>query len=100
MTINRIRPIAIFAPIFLSLSACQQLTEDVGTSIEVDVLIANGSVFSGIGGDTLESLDVGIKGDKIFYVGDAEGDNVDAAVILDASGLIAASTLSPSTSPT
>lgn len=90
MRFDRYSLVAILASASLLLSACQQGTEDVESAIQVDILIRNGSVFSGVAGDTLKPLDVGIQDDKIVYVGDAEKDEVNAATRIDASGLIVA----------
>ena len=87
---SRHRLAALLALTFFLMAACQQGAEDAETAIQIDILIRNGSVFSGTAGDSLEPADVGIKGDKIVFVGDAEKDNVDAAIRIDASGLIVA----------
>jgi N-acyl-D-aspartate/D-glutamate deacylase len=79
---------AILASILSLLLACQMGTGPAQTAIQVDILIANGTVFSGIAGDALQPVDVGVKGQKIVYVGNADKDNVDAATKIDATGLI------------
>jgi len=90
MRFDRYRLVAILASTSLLLSACQQGTKDAESAIHVHILIQNGLVFSGVAGDTLKPVDVGIQDDKIVYVGDAEKDDVNAATRIDASGLIVA----------
>ena len=65
----------------LVLSSCQ-------SQIEADYLIENGTVF--LGDNTKgQELDVAVKGGDIIYVGKASN-HIDAAITLDATGLIVA----------
>jgi N-acyl-D-amino-acid deacylase len=56
---------------------------------QVDVLIRGGSVIDGSGG-AAHAADVGIRGDRIIFVGNAATGRVTAAKTIDASGLIVA----------
>ncbi len=60
--------------------------DDVG---EVDLLIRGGTVVDGTGAPS-RVADVGIRGDRIAFVGDAASSNVTAARTLDATGLVVA----------
>jgi N-acyl-D-aspartate/D-glutamate deacylase len=60
--------------------------ESVG---EVDILIRGGTVVDGTGASSRVE-DVGIRGDRIAFVGDAASSNVTAARTLDAKGLVVA----------
>ena len=57
--------------------------------LSVDVLIRGGRVIDGTGTDARPS-DVGIRGDRIVFVGDARARGITAARTLDATGLIVA----------
>jgi len=72
---------AVFA-----LTACGETRDEVLPRIEVDILITGGMVFSGRDGESLERADIGIRGDRIVWVGDTN--DVSAAMILDADGSI------------
>ncbi|HEU6453295.1 MAG TPA: D-aminoacylase [Gemmatimonadaceae bacterium] len=56
---------------------------------EVDLLIRGGTVVDGTGAPS-RVADVGIRGDRIAFVGDASSSNVTAARTLDATGLVVA----------
>ena len=56
---------------------------------EVDVLIRGGTVVDGTG-SAERRADVGVRGDRIVFVGDAAGANVRAARTIDATGLVVA----------
>lgn len=56
---------------------------------KVDTLIRGGGVIDGTGSAAAKA-DVGITGDRITFVGDATGANVQADRVIDASGLIIA----------
>ena len=71
-------------------AGCQQNLESTAAIGEVDLLIVNGSVFRGAGVSPLEKIDVGVRGDKIVYVGDAEVDGVSGTVRIDATDLVVA----------
>jgi N-acyl-D-aspartate/D-glutamate deacylase len=60
--------------------------EDVG---QVDLLIKGGTVVDGTGAAP-RVADVGLRGDRIAFVGDAASANVTAARTLDATGLVVA----------
>ena len=60
--------------------------ENVG---KVDLLIRGGTVVDGTGASS-RVADVGIRGDRIAFVGDAAAANVTAARTLDATGLVVA----------
>ncbi len=55
--------------------------------ISVDILIQNGIVYNGIS-DQSNTISIGIKEDKIKYIGDESNINITAKKIIDASGLI------------
>ncbi len=69
-------------------AACAK--EEASHSLSVDFLIANGTVFTGEEGDVGSELDIGIRDDKIVFVGDAQLENVIAETTLDAQSLIVA----------
>jgi N-acyl-D-aspartate/D-glutamate deacylase len=56
---------------------------------QVDVLIRGGSVIDGTG-SAARPADVGIRGDRITFVGNAETSRVTATKTIDAKGLIVA----------
>ncbi len=56
----------------------------------VDVLISGGLVYSGAEGDRGELQDVGITADRIVFVGDADAEDVNAQVTVNAENLIVA----------
>jgi N-acyl-D-amino-acid deacylase len=56
---------------------------------QVDVLIRGGSVIDGSGG-VPRTTDVGIRGDRIAFIGNADSGRVTGARTIDASGLIVA----------
>jgi N-acyl-D-aspartate/D-glutamate deacylase len=55
----------------------------------VDLLIRGGLVYDGLGG-TGRRLDVGVRGDRIAFLGDARGGGLIARRTIDATGLIVA----------
>ncbi len=57
------------------------------TPIAVDVLIQGGTVIDGSGSEPV-AADVGIKGDRIEFIGDARASRVSASRTVDAAGLI------------
>jgi N-acyl-D-amino-acid deacylase len=69
----------------LALAACGPGTPPM----EVDLLISGGEVYSG-GLEAAKVQDVGIRGDKIVFVGDAKASRVTAAKIIDATGKMVA----------
>ncbi len=56
---------------------------------KVDILLRSGSVIDGSGANP-QTADVGIANDRIVFVGDSAKENLQAARIIDASGLIIA----------
>lgn len=60
----------------------------LGQSKSVDVLILNGTVFTGHAGETGERFDIGISGPRIVFVGDADKAQLSSDEIIDATGLI------------
>lgn len=76
-----------------TLIACQQEATETSQASQTpvqpphfNVLIENGTVYDGYGGDPV-TADIGIKGDRIVKVGDLEGT---ADIIIDAEGLAVA----------
>lgn len=65
----------------LALASLLFLTQDV------DILIQNGQLIDGTG-SAARAADVGIKGDRITFVGNAKSSGVKAARAVDASGLV------------
>jgi N-acyl-D-amino-acid deacylase len=61
----------------------------LGAQQQVDVLIRGGSVIDGSGSQP-RNADVGIRGDKIVFVGDATASRVTGTKTVDAKGLIVA----------
>ncbi len=73
--------IIILLTLLLGFGSCKK------NRIEVDILIKNGIVYTGV--DTVPSItSIGIKKDKIIYVGNGEGIDFSADRIIDAEGLI------------
>ena len=62
---------------------------DLGAQQQVDVLIRGGTLVDGTGA-ARRRADVGIKGDRIAFVGDAAASRVTAAKTIDATNLIVA----------
>jgi N-acyl-D-aspartate/D-glutamate deacylase len=60
-----------------------------GGAEEVDLLIRGGTVFDGSGSPG-RTTDVGVRGDRIVFVGDAETAGITAPRMIDATGLIVA----------
>src|SRR5438105_2333298 len=78
-----ILPLAIIAWLI-----CRPLTPAFAVD-QLDVLIVHGKVVDGSGGKP-QTTDVGIRGDRIVFVGDATQNNLTAKRIIDASGMIVA----------
>jgi N-acyl-D-amino-acid deacylase len=57
--------------------------------VKVDILIRGGKVVDGSGGGP-RVLDVGVRGDRIAFVGDASKSGVSGARVIDAAGLVVA----------
>lgn len=71
-----------FLVLVVLLSACEGKNR-----IKADVLIENGIVYDGMGTKP-QSVSIALKGDKIVWIGDKEGKEVEAAKTIDAKGLI------------
>ncbi|MGH9852034.1 MAG: prolyl oligopeptidase family serine peptidase, partial [Blastocatellia bacterium] len=56
---------------------------------KLDILIRGGSVIDGTGSDAFKA-DVGIAGDRVVFVGDAAKENLQAARVIEANGLVVA----------
>src|SRR5438128_4144077 len=56
----------------------------------VDVLIQHGTLIDGTGAAAPRQTDVGIRADRIVFVGDATAARVTGARVIDATGLIVA----------
>ncbi len=82
-----------FIAVTLLLSIMANLSAPaVGTnaaSSELDILIVHGKLVDG-SGRKARNADVGIRGDRIVFVGDARKANVSAARTIDATGMIVA----------
>ncbi len=79
----------------LSVIACVVLATSVGSSrvraqaIAVDVLLRGGRVVDGTGAAS-RVTDVGLRGDRVVFVGDARARGVTAARTMDATGFVVA----------
>ncbi len=76
--------IFLLSLLFLLLAACSD--SDAPVAANFDLLIRNGTVYSGDGGEAVKA-DVAISGDRIAAVGEISGS---AEVVIDASGLAVA----------
>lgn len=70
------------------LQACGNAADDEQAPLAVDLLIAGGAVFAGGPDDAIAAADIGIRGDRIVFVGDAGAQAVTAAARIDAQGLL------------
>lgn len=70
------------SPTFLVSQAQQQ-----DSSVRVELLIKGGRVLDGTGADAVQA-DVGIREDRIVFVGDSSKAHIQAARVIDATGLI------------
>jgi N-acyl-D-amino-acid deacylase len=95
VSINRIHCIRVLlAPTLLaavllvfSLARPAHVQVRTGSAAKFDLLIVNGKVIDGSGKGPRKA-DVGIRGDRIVFVGDARKSHVEAARTIDAHGLI------------
>jgi N-acyl-D-aspartate/D-glutamate deacylase len=71
--------------VLIALAAAARLP----AQLQVDVLIRGGTVLDG-SGDAGRAADVGLRGDRIVFVGNAQQDGVQATRTIDATGLIVA----------
>ena len=78
------RPLPIAAAL-AALAACASVQQQV-TEQNVDLLLRNGTLIDGTG-SAPRRADVGIKGDRIAWIGDASTTRVVATRTIDASGL-------------
>jgi len=83
------RSIAFLATMLLFIG-CENNEPESRSTAAVDILFSGGSVYSGAPGDLLKTIDVGVIGGEIVFVGDAIAENVAAKTVLDASGMIVA----------
>lgn len=77
----------LLAATFAALAACASVQQ--APEQHVDLLIRNGTLIDGTGGAPRRA-DVGIRGDRIHWVGDASTTRVIAARTIDATGLTVA----------
>src|SRR5437773_11529882 len=91
MRVLRKHLIALFVPITVAYFAFLFLTAnaDRADSDKLDVLIVRGRLVDGSGKKPRQA-DVGIRGDRIAFVGDARKSNPSATRTIDATGLIVA----------
>lgn len=75
------------ASLLCLLSGCGAGSDDASDSVlEVQQLIAGGLVYDGTGNAPMIA-DIGVNGDKIVFIGDAESAGVRADAVIDAAGL-------------
>lgn len=88
MSTSVVRKIALSIPL---LATTVVVTPDRSNAqaITVDALITGGRVVDGTGSPA-RTTDIGIRGDRIVFVGDAKAQKVQAARTIDAKGLIVA----------
>ena len=73
----------------LACVACLGLRSRAASNQQLDLLILHGKLVDG-SGKKPRNADVGIRGDRIAFVGDAHKANLTAARIVDATGLVVA----------
>ena len=78
---------ALFHSLLLALATASSAA--VAQPMAVDLLIRGGRVIDGTGTEA-RAADVGVRGDRIVFVGDARARGVTAARTLDATGLVVA----------
>ncbi|MFL6439270.1 MAG: amidohydrolase family protein [Terriglobales bacterium] len=81
-------PVAVFL-LFVPHYRAQSRAQDRTEPLRIDVLFAHGTVIDGSGGQP-HAVDVGVRGERIVFIGDAAGAKVSAARVIDATGLIVA----------
>ena len=87
---SRLYLLAVVITAFLAISLCQFVsTAQKPTPEKLDLLILHGRVIDGSGKGPRQA-DVGIRADRIAFVGDAKKSHFEAARTIDASGLIVA----------
>ncbi len=74
---------------FVALLLFFELSSRTGGAEELDLLLKNGRILDGAGNPWF-ARDVGIRGDRIVFVGKAEIENVSARETLDVAGLLVA----------
>src|SRR5438105_7084383 len=80
--------VAVFL-LFVPYGRVQSPTLEQSRSPRVNLLIAHGLVIDGSGSEA-STADVGIRGDRIVFIGNAAKEKLSAARVIDASGLIVA----------
>jgi len=75
--------------LFVPYGRAQSPTLEQSRSPRVDLLIAHGIVIDGSGSEA-RVADLGIRGDRIVFIGDAGKEKASAARVIDATGLIVA----------
>src|SRR5215211_524053 len=86
----RFRPLLALLFIFILIS-CAVVTSPFAVQkiVKLDLLISRGKVIDGSGSAAIVA-DVGIKDDRIIFIGDAAKSKISAARQIDASGLVVA----------
>jgi N-acyl-D-aspartate/D-glutamate deacylase len=77
----QIRTICLLCIFIISILSCSK------EKIEVDILIENGTVYNGVD-DKPSNTSIGIKDDKIVFIGDRKMADINAIKTIDATGLI------------
>jgi N-acyl-D-amino-acid deacylase len=85
---NRTLAVLVLPLAMISSLICRPATR-VAPADQVDILIVHGNFVDGSGGKS-RTADVGIRGDRIVFIGDSNKKHVTANRIIDASGLIVA----------
>jgi len=85
---NRLVPIFRLAIALLAVSSIQTYVHaaDAGSSQRVDLLITHGKLFDGSGGEPRIG-DIGIRNDRIVFIGDSAKEGVTSTRVIDATGL-------------
>lgn len=78
---------AIVAVIAAATLACAGATPGSSSNQNVDVLVSGGTLVDGTGSPGRHA-DVGIRGDRIVFVGDAQSSGINATRTIDAAGMI------------
>jgi N-acyl-D-amino-acid deacylase len=81
--------VALFVSLSLDFSGASHALRQVGPTQELDLLILRGKVVDG-SGKKPPTADVGIRGDRIVFVGDARKEKFNATRTIDATGLVVA----------
>src|SRR5204863_579825 len=62
-------------------------TQQQDSGVKVDLLIRGGQVLDGTGAEAVQA-DVGVRADRIVFLGDSRTQHMDAARVIDAAGVI------------